>query len=534
MSVEAKIPIVVGVTGHRRIREQDHSVIFEAVKTELRKLQEQCPHSSLVMLSSLAEGGDLLCADAAETLGISLIAALPRPLEDYEKDFSEEAKLRLLHHCARAEQVFVAPHTEALPERSTLRDFQFRQAGIYVASHSHVLLALWDGGPGTATACGTADAVDFVLSGSYLPRSGIPLRSGSNETVIHLFTPRAEHNEKAAGTVHVLGDRDAVSEILRRTDGFNLQAEKVRADAASRLPEGASDDPCLMRQEKIGRIAGKLSRVSAKRFRRVLALLAVASSLLTFAFLMYDSAHAIWMILVCGFMLLAAWLFHRYAVRSDCHRCYIEYRALAECLRVQTYLRYAGSCLQVADLLTWTQQKETSWIMAALCALGIGPEPLVPHNIQDCWVETQWEYHREAATRSHRNLTVSDRTVQTALILSVMLYMSAVLFELFFGGLLLQPLVPLQDVESIRTVLKISLGTLSAMTLFVSNFYGRLSLPRTLSDHRKMAQFYTKISARLEQYGQTEELLTVLAREELIENGNWCSYQRDNKPDVSF
>ena len=149
MYVEAKIPIVIGVTAHRRIREQDDSVILEAVKTELRKLQEQCPHSPLVMLSSLAEGGDLLCADAAESLGIPLIAALPRPLADYEKDFSREAKLRLLHHSARAEQVFVAPHTEALPESATLRDFQFRQAGIYVASHSHVLLALWDGGPGT-------------------------------------------------------------------------------------------------------------------------------------------------------------------------------------------------------------------------------------------------------------------------------------------------------------------------------------------------------------------------------------------------
>ena len=42
------------------------------------------------------------------------------------------------------------------------------------------------------------------------------------------------------------------------------------------------------------------------------------------------------------------------------------------------------------------------------------------------------------------------------------------------------------------------------------------------------------MSALLLQYGQTEELLTVLAREELTENGNWVSYQRDNKPDISI
>ena len=35
-------------------------------------------------------------------------------------------------------------------------------------------------------------------------------------------------------------------------------------------------------------------------------------------------------------------------------------------------------------------------------------------------------------------------------------------------------------------------------------------------------------------YGFTKYLLELIAREELIENGNWCSYQRDNTPDFSL
>ena len=73
------VPIVVGVTAHRAIREQDRAALHDAVCAELRKLQESCPSSRLVMLCSLAEGGDLLCADAAEELGIPVIAVLPRP-----------------------------------------------------------------------------------------------------------------------------------------------------------------------------------------------------------------------------------------------------------------------------------------------------------------------------------------------------------------------------------------------------------------------------------------------------------------------
>ena len=529
-----RIPVVIGVTGHRKMRERDTEAIARSVESELRKLQAACPHSPLVMLSSLAEGGDLLCAEIAGELGVPLIAALPRPLEDYEADFSEEGKERLARQCGRAEQVFVAPYTERVTPEGVTRDFQFRQAGIYVVSHSHVLLALWDGGPGTEAACGTAECVDFALNGTYAPGCGVALRSGSNEAVIHVVTPRADDCVEEAGTVHILGRKDFMLDVLRKTDDFNQHAGKLPPDAESRLPTDAADDPELQRMEAIGRSAGQLSRFYAKRYRRVLGLLAVASALLTFAFLMYDNLQIIWMILACGLMLAMAWLCQRYAARSDCHRRYIEYRALSECLRVQTYLRYAGSRTQAADLMTWTQQEETAWIMDALCAMNVGGPPETGHEIRACWVEAQREYHRKAAGRSLRNLWVSERIVSLALILSIALYLLAVVFELLFGGLTAEPVIRLADADSYRTVLKILLGTISAVTLFVANYYGRLSLPRTLSDHRKMEHFYSRLSAQLERRGQQEELLEVLAREELIENGNWCSYQRDNKPDMSI
>ena len=249
---------------------------------------------------------------------------------------------------------------------------------------------------------------------------------------------------------------------------------------------------------------------------------------------MYDEAQAIWMILVCGAMLILAWACRRYAVYSDCHRRYLEFRVLAECLRVQTYLRYAGSRVRAAEQLSWTQREETSWVLAALCAREIGEEPATEHEIRACWVDDQRDYHRRAALGADRRLRTSERTVDTALFVSIALYLAAVGFELLCGGLVFRPTLGVSDVEFWRTLLKILLGTISAVTLFIANFYGRMSLTRSLSDHQKMERFYQTMSDRLGQAGQTEELLTVLAREELIENGNWCSYQRDNKPDVSL
>ena len=83
-------------------------------------------------------------------------------------------------------------------------------------------------------------------------------------------------------------------------------------------------------------------------------------------------------------------------------------------------------------------------------------------------------------------------------------------------------------------LLKIILGTLSAGTLFMANYYGKMSLRRVTADHEKMEKFFEKAADQLIRRGQNEQILETLAREELAENGNWCSYQRDNAPELNF
>ena len=533
MSTEKTIPIVIGVTGHRMIREEDTVKLHDAVVREILRLRGICPNSQFVMLNSLCEGADLLCAEAAVELEIPLIAALPAEPEEYERDFSGLQRERFSRLCSIAEEVFVVPDIEKKPDTIEDREFHYRQAGIYIAAHSHLLLALWDGNAGEGV-CGTAETVDFALNGNYTPASGIAVRSERNESVIHIFTPRDARSDRMTGEICSLGNPEALGEILKQTDEFNRLAQSIEEKGSFILSENSDKDKCISRMENVNAAAEKLSMESARLFRITLAILAAAGSLLTFAFLMYDEAEAYWMILVCGVMLAFAWGIGHFAKQSDCHRRYLEFRVLAESLRVQIYLRYAGSHISVPSLLPWSQQEETTWILCALCALEIGTAPQAKNDIHDCWVESQREYHLSAGKRTLRNLKLSGHIVRSSLILSVTLYLAAVLFELICGGLIFSLGVSVGNVETYRTLLKILLGTISAVTLFTASFYGRLSLDRTQADHQKMIHFYEKMSGLISRYGQTEEILSVLAREELIENGNWCSFQRDNKPDFNI
>ncbi len=211
-------PIRIGISGHRKLRPEDLETLSAAVREELQKLKDSYPHTPFVLFCSLAEGGDLLCADAAERLGIPVRAILPMEPKAYENDFTPAGLERLHHHLTTAEWFFVPPFTEAEPREMT-PEFLYRQAGIYVSDRTDILIALWDGAPGLY-GCGTAEAVDFTLKADYQPKDG--RKPTEAKGVIHIFTPRCEHTEEPAGTRHYLGDWDVLRERLQALDAQNI------------------------------------------------------------------------------------------------------------------------------------------------------------------------------------------------------------------------------------------------------------------------------------------------------------------------
>ena len=106
---EKKIPLTIGITGHLNPRMRDTLALRDAVKRELTKIRTRCPHTPIVMLCSLARGADLLCAEAAEEVGVSLRAVLPMEQAVYEKDFEPKDLARLRWQLERAQTVITVP-----------------------------------------------------------------------------------------------------------------------------------------------------------------------------------------------------------------------------------------------------------------------------------------------------------------------------------------------------------------------------------------------------------------------------------------
>lgn len=216
------IPIVIGVTGHRDLRENDIPQLRKLVRTELQKLKTEHPHSPLVMLNSLAAGADLLCAEVATELDVMLKCPLPMSIEQYREDFDADTVAHFETVLCHAEEVFIAPSTEPLPDEAS-RDYHYRQAGIYVATHSHVLIALWDGSPAKADGCGTAETVEFMLGENH--NIGGCFKAANEGAVLHISTPRQSANTELPILVRLIEkEPGSLRAVLRMTDDFNKDA----------------------------------------------------------------------------------------------------------------------------------------------------------------------------------------------------------------------------------------------------------------------------------------------------------------------
>jgi hypothetical protein len=132
--------IVIGVTGHRFLAEVEK--LAEGVDRALERIAAIDSSRSLTVLSSLAEGADLLVAQRAIQISrASLVVPLPLPLEDYRQDFSrEDAWLEFWRLLVAAQKVIIFPGAGERP-------LAYQAAGRYIVEHCDVLIALWDGLP---------------------------------------------------------------------------------------------------------------------------------------------------------------------------------------------------------------------------------------------------------------------------------------------------------------------------------------------------------------------------------------------------
>lgn len=178
----------------------------------------------------------------------------------------------------------------------------------------------------------------------------------------------------------------------------------------------------------------------------------------------------------------------------------------------------------------------------------VGPPSEVkasPEKVKEAWIDRQLDYHIKKRRRIAASIRMNSGWTNSMLAASVAMYAIICLMEAFVPESMssmipsgsFQNILVMHEAQQIvlRGAFKIILGVMSAIALFLSNYYGKLSLERKISDNEKMAALYHAAQRKWDEPGTQRELIMIeLAREEVVENGFWLSYSRDNKPDISI
>ncbi len=530
MSAQHEIPtdrlyLVVGVTGHRDIAKEDEAPLRAAFATALSELEAKIPHTPLLVLSGLAAGADSLAAEEAIAKGVPVIACLPMPVDEYERDFSSEERMRFRTLLAACSRVTV---------RSDEREKGYVETGLFIAHYSHLLVAFWDGDESRG-AGGTADVVGMrmtpqldaaadVANIPYLPDLGpvwqivTPRANGARPSdayaIKRLYPKRFLHDETVEHDFGV---------ILGRIDLYNV-------DLSQTPPErGTTGLEALM--DRTDAAANRLQRLTNFYQMLLFACAFVAAAVQIIA-------HLPSLLKAIG--LLAAFVAYWLARKNDYENRYQDYRALAEGLRVQRAWDAAGLQRQLVDKAYLRMQEgELQWIRMALRAfflLCCEDQTAVAEDrrLYETWVDAQWAYYRNRSSVLMANKHWLDRIGYAAFGLGVAsTILSAVL--LAERGQLLCALFEtcappastiLMNLLTVPVTMAVILETL------FSNYNDRQNLEGNARRYQRMYHVFENAREQLHAIdqgrpGNPKEIVLTLGRAALIEHADWLIMRRD-------
>ena len=544
------IGLVVGVTGHRDLRDEELPALRNQVRAFFLDLRRAYPRLPLSLLSPLAAGADQLVTDVAQELGIRVVAVLPVPSAMYREDF-DDADVRATYERQRAQSELIELpllHTsdpDAVVRGGHARDLQYAQAGIFASSHCHVLLALWDGEP-SALLGGTAQVVAFHLHGS-MPEALDRRQSAAvtlgldEETLVHHVPVGRRGGAPAAGAPRWLTSGDALlshaaippafDQIFRRHAEFLADGARHR-DAISKAVASA-DAACPVQRQFVA--ADWLAALYRRRVSRVLLATYLVTGLMGFSFIAYSDIVAQDLMLYVFLGLFATGVvMNALAQRREWHRKYIDYRALAEGLRVQSYWRRAGIVDSsrpsfAHDNFLQKQDVELGWIRNVMRGASVDGMlvPLSPGRDGLDAVVQEWIGSTDGSGQLAYYLhTAGKRGVQhrrSQLLASLCLWAGI--------GLSLLLVVFARALQgSLQSLMVAAMGLLS-MTAAVHEAYAYKKADKELiKQYRFMARIFGAAQRRLAQCRGDDErrqVLRTLGEAALAEHAEWTLMHRE-------
>jgi hypothetical protein len=599
-----RLPLVIGVTGHRDLREQDlprlEAEVAGIIAGLRRDYLEDDGETPIIVLSSLAEGADRLVARVALAQGARLIAPMPLPVAEYRRDFEPGLQPgNAAQFDALLAQAIAAPvipfgrgnSLEAVRADSRKRAEQYRAAGLFITRHSNILIAIWDGDESHIAIGGTAEVVKFTREGIPLEvsRSARASLDGSEiGPVIQITAPRHKRAAPVGEIAVAPWGRAVISDnrggtVVRVAAYLGTFVGRLlgieRADVRAKLPDAArreldawetfgvligltrqfNREAAALVSARLGRsrMAQSLeylfddpelqasgptdpqeaARTHAPRWSRLYAISDVLAHecqvqfkrdwLVLFAlafggficFAMFSHLGVQSLLVAYSVFYVGIFLVFLRARRGGHQERFLDYRALAEALRVAVYWRLVGIGLRPSDIKADAsgegsevdantvgvlanaypirQPSELAWVKICLRTLelldraeGVADErvldPVCHGIVRRCWVFGQYTFFRRRGFH-HNSVAEMLETWSVIFLMLTPFLLVPLLFTRFA-----EPGTAVYFGVDLHTVVLLMIGLLPGLAAALTGYSERLALQAQARQYDRMRELFQR------------------------------------------
>ncbi len=563
---DSLVNLSIGVTGHRDLVPAEEPGLREQVRTFFQQLRDDFPELELQLLTPLAEGADRLVTEVAQVMGIPFIAVLPMSQEIYEKDFDSEESLALFQQqLGAAESVISLPPHDGIDPTyiesyGPMRDRQYVQAGVFISNHCQVLLALWDGLEARHTG-GTADVLHYHLTGitarsESQQESPNLLAENENDLAYHIvcsrhrdnggLVPETElpsvrwitaHFEPAQGDAMPAAYRQMLQRLVQFGQDQKQFSEIIDQQRHSLLSgqTGLAVPPSIMDVDRSFGAADWLAIHFRKRVSNGLLATHIVAVLMGLSFIVYSEYEGLdWLVLVFLALFFSGVALYLWSERRQWHRKYLDYRALAEGLRVQLYWLLSGvvdtSSIEFAyDNFLQKQDVDLGWIRHVMRAASLAqdredqPDPAWVDWVITHWVGRPGDPNGQLAYYQHKASLKETAFRRTELLGNVSLWLGiALAVVLYVAAGLLQ--------QSQHQILLVLMGVLPLIAAVRSAYSHQKADKELIKQYRFMNRVFRNAHRLLSKTHDLEmklQILRALGKAALEEHAEWILMHRE-------
>jgi len=570
---------MVGVSGHRDLQPADLPGLREAVTRFVRQLKELLPDTEVRLIVGMAEGADLLVAETAVALEVSVEAVLPMALEHYASDFDPRTfdclQELLAHPRVSCVELSTPGCGGTAPHSAEQRDAMYVNLTDALIRRSSLLLALWDGKVSPLHG-GTADTVlrylglrtDENPGPETLELTEAQEEAAPGERIVY-WTPAARSSgggvvSESQSPCFLWGTGDGSLQVqytmpahlksqLAQLNSYNLEFQQLTqagrlepgSSLISALPESVppSERPMLEHMDAQYRKADALAVYYQRRSDRLFHLFGVMAFAMGFAYLVYEKLTEDRIVLIAYLLILLSSLGLYYVLQGKrWFGKHLTYRALAETLRARFYLRLAGADRDVdaAEVLALSgidRFHGFGWI--AFVLKGIEPSEVAVQprrggaadggRVEQVWIDGQYAYF----TRKVAALEGSSRRMKRMRqgIFVVILVTISVLFV--FGHALHRIDVGLG--VPLKNILTFTMGMLAVLLGVWELHQDKMATRELLWQYRNQLTHFSRARAQLARMSSDRTRTAVLAelgKDSLMESYLWAihRYHREHEP----